>query len=102
MNYKPTQEMAQNAKRGLAMREQVSASNRGGTLVGLTRARQFANRENVSLDTVKRTYSFLSRAEVYYDPGKNTPGTQAYLLWGGPPGLTWAKNILRKEGLLND
>lgn len=102
MNYKPTQEMANNAKRGLEMREKVSASNRGGTSVGLARASQFSKREGVSLDTVKRTYSFLSRAAVYYEPGKNTPGTQAYLLWGGPAGLTWAKNILKSEGLLND
>lgn len=100
MSYKPTQQMADNAKRGLLLREQVSPSNRGGTLVGLNRANQFAKRESVSLDTVKRTYSFLSRAEVYYEPGKNTPGTQAYLLWGGPAGLVWAKNILRSEGLL--
>lgn len=102
MNYKPTQEMASNAKKALLMREQSTPSNRGGTLVGLNRARQFANRESVSLETVKRTYSFLSRAEVYYEPGKNTKGTQAYLLWGGPSGLSWARNILRKEGLLND
>ena len=94
--------MANNAKKGLLMREQVSPSNRGGTAVGLNRARQFSNREDVSLDIVKRTYSFLSRAEVYYEPGKNTPGTQAYLLWGGPSGLSWARNILRKEGLLNE
>ena len=102
MNYRATEAMASNAKRGLEMREKVSPSNRGGTAVGLSRARQFANRQEVSLDTVKRTYSFLSRAEVYYEPGKNTPGTQAYLLWGGPAGLSWAKSILRKEGLLND
>ena len=100
MSYRPTLEMANNAKRGLLMREQSVPSNRGGTLVGLNRARQFANRESVSLETVKRTYSFLSRAEVYYEPGKNTPGTQAYLLWGGPAGLSWARSILRKEGLL--
>jgi hypothetical protein len=100
MSYKPTQEMAANAKRALLMREQVSPSNRGGTLVGLQRANQFAKRESVSLETVKRTYSFLSRAEVYYEPGKNTPGTQAYLLWGGPAGLVWARNILSKEGLI--
>ena len=102
MNYRATEAMASNAKRGLEMREKVSPSNRGGTAVGLNRARQFANRQEVSLDTVKRTYSFLSRAEVYYEPGKNTPGTQAYLLWGGPAGLSWAKSILRSEGLLDD
>jgi hypothetical protein len=102
MGYRATEAMAANAKRGLEMRQKVSPSNRGGTAVGLNRASQFANRREVSLDTVKRTYSFLSRAEVYYKPGENTAGTQAYLLWGGPPGLTWARNILRSEGLLDD
>jgi hypothetical protein len=100
MSYKPTEAMASNAKRGLEMRQKVSPSNRGGTAVGLNRASQFAKRENVSLDTVKRTYSFLSRAEVYYEPGKNTPGTQAYLLWGGKAGLAWARNILRQEEII--
>ena len=92
--YKPTEAMANAAKRGLKMREASTPSNRGGTAVGLARANQFASRESVSLDTVKRTYSFLSRAKVYYKPGQNTKGTQAYLLWGGPSGLSWARNIL--------
>ena len=94
--YTPTEAMANAAKRGLKMREASSPSARGGTAVGLARANQFANREMVSLDVVKRTFSFLSRAKVYYKPGENTPGTQAYLLWGGPAGLTWAKNILNQ------
>jgi hypothetical protein len=92
--YKPTEAMANAAKRGLKMREASSPSARGGTAVGLARANQFAKREQVSLDIVKRTFSFLSRAKTYYKPGENTPGTQAYLLWGGPAGLTWARNIL--------
>jgi len=96
-SFQPTEAMASAARRGLKLREASSPSNKGGTAVGLARARQFANRESVSLDIVKRTYSFLSRARVYYQPGTNTPGTQAYLLWGGPAGLTWARNILEKE-----
>ena len=92
--YTPTEAMANAAKRGLKMREQSSPSRRGGTAVGLARANQFANRQQVSLDVVKRTFSFLSRAKTYYKPGENTPGTQAYLLWGGPAGLAWARNIL--------
>jgi hypothetical protein len=92
--YTPTEAMANAAKRGLKMREMSSPSRRGGTAVGLARANQFANRQQVSLDIVKRTFSFLSRAKTYYRPGENTPGTQAYLLWGGPAGLTWARNIL--------
>lgn len=100
MSYKPTQAMADNAKAGMKMRDESSPSNRAGTPVGLARANQFIKRESVSLDTVKRTYSFLSRAYAYYQPGKNTKGTQAYLMWGGNAGLTWAKNILKQEGIL--
>jgi len=92
--YKPTESMAAAARRGLKMRLDSSPSGRGGTGVGLARARQFANRTAVSIDIVKRTFSFLSRAKTYYKPGQNTPGTQAYLLWGGPSGLAWARNIL--------
>ena len=92
--YKPTQAMAQAARRGLKLRLESSPSARGGTAVGMAPARQFANRQEVRLDIVKRTFSFLSRAATYYKPGQNTPGTQAYLLLGGPAGLTWARNIL--------
>jgi len=92
--YRPTAAMASAAKRGLKLRMESSPSARGGTAVGMARARQFSQRESVSLDIVKRTFSFLSRAATYYKPGQNTPGTQAYLLWGGPAGLTWARNIL--------
>lgn len=92
--YTPTATMAAAARSGLKMRMESTASNRGGTAVGLARARQFSNRTPVSLDIVRRTYSFLSRARTYYKPGENTPGTQAYLLWGGPSALIWAKNIL--------
>jgi len=95
--YKPTEAMALAARRGLRLREQAPASGKGGTAIGLARARQFANRELVSLDIVKRTYSFLNRAQVYYRPGTDTPGTQAYLLWGGPAALVWARNILEQE-----
>ena len=95
--YKPTEVMARNAARGLKMREAASPSERGGTDIGLARARQFASREPVSLDIVQRTYNFLTRARVYYRPGTNTPGTQAYLLWGGPAALSWARAILNQE-----
>ena len=95
--FKPTEAMAAAARRGLNLREKAAPSHRGGTAIGLARARQFANRQPVSLDIVKRTFSFLSRAQVYYKPGTDSPGTQAYLLWGGPAGLVWSRNILEKE-----
>ncbi len=93
---KPTQAMSANAKRALKLRSAAPKSRKGMTPVGLARANQFANNQNVSLETVKRTYSYLSRAKAYYKPGSNTPGTQAYLGWGGDAGLSWAKRILKK------
>lgn len=93
---KPTKQMQANAKRALALRAKAPASRKGMTPVGLARANQFAGGKNVSMATVRRTYSYLSRAKTYYKPGKNTPGTQAYLGWGGNAGLSWARKILKK------
>tara|TARA_S200002703_G_scaffold7935_1_gene8152 strand:+ start:7042 stop:7329 length:288 start_codon:yes stop_codon:yes gene_type:complete len=93
---RPNQQMRANAKRALRLRNAAPASRKGMTSVGLQRANQFAKGENVSLDTVRRTFSFLSRAKAYYKPGRNTPGTQAYLGWGGNAGLSWARRILKK------
>jgi len=96
--FRATDAMAAAARRGMRLRMASPRSRQGGTAVGVARARQFINQTDVSLDTVKRTYSFLSRAATYYKPGENTPGTQAYLLWGGPAGLAWARRILRQQG----
>lgn len=94
---RPTDSMRRAARRGLALRSKQPPSRRGGTAVGLARARDFAAGRNVSIETVKRTYSFLSRHKKNYRPGTTTPGTQAYLLWGGPAGLGWARKILKKR-----
>ena len=93
---RPTAQMRANAKRALNLRDKAPSSRKGMTPVGLQRANQFAKGENVSMATVRRTFSFLSRAKSYYKPGKNTPGTQAYLGWGGNAGLSWARRILKK------
>jgi len=67
-----------------------------GTAVGWRRANQLATREALSADTVKRTYSFLSRARVYNtgsftSDGKEVCGSVMYAAWGGTSMLTWAK-----------
>ena len=94
--YKPTKKMQLNARRALALRDKAPASKKGMTRVGLARANQYSAGENVSMETVRRTFSFLSRAKTYYKPGQNTPGTQAYLAWGGDAGLSWARRLLKK------
>lgn len=98
-SYKPTAAMAAAARRGLKMRESQTPSNRGGTSVGLARARQLVNRTPLSLSTVKRIYSFHSRHQVdkqskEWKDNPNSKGRQAALLWGGDAGFRWAKSIL--------
>jgi hypothetical protein len=48
-------------------------------------------------------YSYLSRAEAYYDESDmNACGTISYLLWGGKSALSWSRNKLRELGLLTE
>lgn len=85
-----------NAIRGMKLNEEVG--NECATLVGKTRANQLANRENLSMETIQRTYSFLSRAREYYKPDDNEAcGTISYLLWGGDEMLRWSESMLKVE-----
>jgi hypothetical protein len=46
-------------------------------------------------------YSYLSRAEEYYDESDTTAcGTISYLLWGGKAGLRWSASKLKELGQL--
>ena len=69
--------------------------------MGKIRAATLAAGQPVSLITIKRMYSYLSRAAAYYKPGDTEAcGTISYLLWGGEPALRWAERILKQEGEL--
>ena len=101
IDLKPTDEMAANAERGLALREK---HGRGGTEVGVARARDIKNRKNLSPDTVRRMHSYFARHEVDKKGegwGKDSAGYIAWLLWGGDAGKAWAdrktKELDRKE-----
>ena len=84
-----------NAKRGIKLNEAVG--NKCATQVGKVRAQQLANGEPVSEKTIKRMYSYLSRAEVYYEQGdKESCGYISYLLWGGKSAKTWAESKLKQ------
>lgn len=87
------------AERGIRLNAEVN--NRCATQVGKVRAQQLAAGEPVSIITIKRMYSYLSRAAEYYDPSDDKAcGTISYLLWGGEPALHWAERVLRREGEL--
>jgi hypothetical protein len=93
-----------NAKRAL---EYADKNGWGscGTPVGKQRANQLAKGEPISVDTIKRMYSFLSRHErdletsTAYGDGC---GKLMYDAWGGKAGLGWSRNKLRTLGLLEE
>lgn len=86
------------AEKGLAWRDEY---NRGGTAVGVARARDIANGKNLSPDTINRMVSYFARHEVDkqgegWSPGEDgfpSAGRIAWALWGGDPGRTWAEKV---------
>jgi len=95
IDLKPTEAMAEEAQRGLDWRKE---HGRGGTEVGVARARQLVNRQELSADTVRRMVSYFARHEVDkegegFSPGEDgypSAGRIAWALWGGDAGKSWA------------
>lgn len=83
-----------NAKRGIELNEKVD--NKCATQVGKIRAQQLAQGKPVTVETIKRMFSYLSRAEVYYEKGDTEScGYISYLLWGGKSAKSWAESKLK-------
>lgn len=100
MPYKPTDGMKTEAQRGLDWREEYG---RGGTEIGIGRARDIVAGRQLSEDVVKRMYSFFSRHEVDkqaegFRPGEEgypSNGRIAWALWGGDAGFSWSKDKVK-------
>ena len=83
-----------NAKLGIKRNKELG--NKCATQVGKVRAQQLARKEKFTVPTLKRIYSYLSRAEAYYDPAKpEACGTISYLLWGGKSMKNWVESKLK-------
>lgn len=99
--YVPNEGMKEEAARALKWKEE---GRRGGTRIGLTRANQIVNGDNLSEETVKRMFSYFSRHEVDkqadgFEPGEDgypSPGRVAWGLWGGDAGFSWSRNIVER------
>jgi len=86
--------VSNNAKRGIELNEKVD--NKCATQVGKIRAQQLAQGKPVTVETIKRMFSYLSRAEVYYEKGDTEScGYISYLLWGGKSAKSWAESKLK-------
>lgn len=85
-----------------ALRHREKNGTKCGTPVGWQRANQLASSEKLSLSTIKRTFSFLSRAETYNqgkffdDDGKEICGSVMYAAWGGTSMRSWCSGIINK------
>lgn len=101
-SFTPTEAMQAEARRGLDWRAE---HGRGGTEVGVARARDIVNRRDLSFETVKRMSSYFARHEVDkkapgWSPGEDgypSAGRIAWALWGGDPGRAWALAIITEE-----
>ena len=101
LDMKPPAAVAKAAKHGLELRETFK---RGGTAVGVKRARQLSAREAVSATDVAKISSYFKRhvvdkdakAHKWGDESDPSAGYIAWLLWGGDAGEKWADDLKAK------
>ena len=99
--------MIAEANRGLDWRREFG---RGGTSVGIARARDISNGKSLPLATVKRMKSFFARHEVDkkaegFRPGEKgypSNGRIAWALWGGDAGKSWSEKIVNQSERVMD
>jgi hypothetical protein len=92
------QNVANNACRARKFKDEKGSSC--GTNVGWTRSSQLCDRKPISLDTVKRMYSYFSRHAVDLESSKSYEDGCGLLMWdawGGSEGKDWSERILQRE-----
>jgi len=100
--YTPNAGMKSAARRALKWKEQGKATG-AGTPVGWGRASDIVAGRSMSLDTVKRMYSFFSRHEVdkkgkdFYNTSNPSNGRIMWDAWGGDAGFSWSRAIVKRN-----
>ena len=93
-DHRPPAEVAAAAEKGLKLRAEF---RRGGTTIGIARARDLKHQKSLSDRTVKRMVSYFTRhsvdkrAENFGNDENPSAGYIAWLLWGGDAGQKWAE-----------
>ena len=98
IDFTPPADVQREAQRGLDWRAE---HGRGGTEVGVARARDLSNGVSVSPETIRRMVNFFTRHEVDKEAegfergedGYPSAGRIAWALWGGDAGQRWANSI---------
>ena len=101
IDFRPPAGVRAEAKQGLEWRRE---HGRGGTAVGIARARDLSNGKAMSPSTIGRMVSYFARHEVDKqgegwspgEPGYPSNGRIAWALWGGDPGKAWSNKVKRQ------
>lgn len=107
INFTPPESVQKAAASGLAMRKK---HGRGGTEVGVARARDLSNGKSISPRTARRMKAYFDRHEIDKKgkgwrsgtDGYPSAGKIAWLLWGGDPGRSWANKLVRQMNAADD
>ena len=99
ISFVPPSGVQKEADRGLAMRRE---HGRGGTAIGIARARDLSNGTEVSPSTVRRMKAFFDRHAPDRKAGGFKSGEEGFpsngkiadLLWGGRSGESWANKVV--------
>lgn len=99
IDFKPPAGVSASAKKGLEYRKKVG---RGGTEVGVARARDLSGGGNISPSTARRMNSYFARHAVdksgdgWGSSSEPSAGYVAWLLWGGDAGASWASKLCKQ------
>jgi len=101
LDFKPPQGVREAAAQGLEWRREYG---RGGTEIGIARARDLAGGRNISPETARRMKAYFDRHEVDKEgqgwspgePGYPSSGRIAWYLWGSDAGRSWANKLVRQ------
>lgn len=96
VNLKPTAGMIAAFKKGLKLHEE-GRSGKGLVATTVAWARRAVAGDELSELKVRQMSAWFARHAVdkkpgWSDPGKETPGYVAWLLWGGDAGRSWANS----------
>jgi HK97 family phage prohead protease len=101
IDFTPPAGVKKEAQKGLDWRKEFG---RGGTAVGIARARDLSNGTTISPDTARRMKAYFDRHEVDkqgkgWSPGDDgfpSNGRIAWALWGSDAGWAWSRKLVEQ------
>ena len=101
IDFTPPAGVKKEAQKGLDWRKEFG---RGGTAVGIARARDLSNGTTISPETARRMKAYFDRHEVDkqgegWSPGEDgfpSNGRIAWALWGSDAGWAWSRKLVEQ------